>query len=189
MLHIYASKIDASGQHECATALLNHVFTQLGFSAPVSYERNEHGKPYLLPPNEKIYVNWSHSGDYILCALSDSEIGVDLERMKQIPEERLVRRVIRGEERAYYEGVPEEARIKLFYEYWTLKESFLKAIGTGFYTSLDAFRIIMDGTYPIIRQEVDDRKWQCRLLDFAEEDYAAAICCEELPDKPVINYL
>lgn len=189
MLKIYAAKMDETRQHECAIELLNNILFRMGLPTPAAYEWNAHGKPYLLPPNEKIYVNWSHSGDYVLCAVSDRELGVDLEQMRRTPDERLVKRVIRGEEREYYDSVSPEEQKQLFYEYWTLKESFLKAIGTGFYTPLDAFRIMRGGEYPVVCQEVDSRRWQCRLLTFAEKDYAAAVCCEEFPEQLEINYL
>ena len=42
-----------------------------------------HGKPYILNDNQH-YFNISHSGNYIICGTSDTEIGVDVEEVKEM---------------------------------------------------------------------------------------------------------
>lgn len=162
-----------------------------GIALPVSYERNVHGKPYLLPPNEKIFVNWSHSGDYVLCAVSDQEVGVDLQEIVREPRENLVRRVLRPSERTFYEAAGAQEKKRIFYGYWTLKESFLKTLGTGFQTSLEDFSIEMGAAGPKILQKINEKKYQCRRLDFTEGNYTAAVCREgrEPLGKIEIEYL
>ena len=40
--------------------------------------RTEHNKPYFLTlPG--LHVNWSHSGPFVLCALGNAPVGVDIE--------------------------------------------------------------------------------------------------------------
>lgn len=39
----------------------------------------EHGKPYLQNNND-IFLNLSHSGDYVLCGIADQQIGVDIQK-------------------------------------------------------------------------------------------------------------
>lgn len=47
---------------------------------PVSWEYLQNGKPRLLKyPN--FFYNISHSGDYAICAVSDSEVGVDIQKI------------------------------------------------------------------------------------------------------------
>lgn len=163
-----------------AEALLNRALKRLTPDAdiPAVYERNVHGKPYLLPPNENVYVNWSHSGDYVLCALADREVGADLQLALKEPGASLVRRTLQPNERAFYEAGREEKKKMLFYRYWTLKESFLKALGTGFTAALSDFYIDMGEETPRIVQNINEKSYQCCLLDFADKDYAAAVCCE-----------
>lgn len=177
----------------CAEILLNRSLEIVcpGIALPVSYERNAHGKPYLLPPNEKIFVNWSHSGDYVLCAVSDREVGVDLQEIVREPGENLVRRALRPSERIFYEEADAQEKKRVFYEYWALKESFLKALGTGFQTSLEDFSIEMGASGPKILQKINEKKYQCRCLDFAEGNYTAAVCREGMEPlgKIEIEYL
>ncbi|MCD8249586.1 MAG: 4'-phosphopantetheinyl transferase superfamily protein [Lachnospiraceae bacterium] len=141
---------------------------------PAVYRRNAHGKPYLLPPDDDIFVNWSHSGEYVLLALSDLEVGADIQISTAVPRDALVRRVLNAQEQQVYDAVPDEARRrKAFYEFWALKESILKAQGTGFGAPLPEDR----GLY------------QARILDFRDGDYAAAVCCRGGMENAEIQYL
>lgn len=168
---------------------LRRIFPDMGI--PAAYGRNAHGKPYLLPPHENIYINWSHSGEYVLCAVADREVGVDLQENTKKPAERMIRRALQPKERAYYECQAEEERKIIFYEYWALKESFLKALGTGFQTSLEMFHIQMKENDPQIIQQVNEKSYQCRLLQFQDPAYTAAVCWEgeKEQQETVIEYL
>lgn len=174
-----------------AEALLNRALEAAApeIPRPAGYVRNDHGKPYLHPWCG-IYVNWSHSGSYVLCAVSDREVGVDLQETVREPKESLVRRVLQPEERAFYERQEKERQKALFYEYWVLKESFLKALGTGFGTSLDRFYVKMEGKAPAIVQSVNEKNYHCRLLNFSDPAYKAAVCWEgpDGPDQLEIEY-
>ena len=116
-----------------AEALLNRSLKLVDapVSLPAVYTRNRYGKPYL-DKTSGIYVNWSHSGSFAICALSDREVGIDLQNTFKTPKSALVRRVLQPEEQIYYDQTPKEQRRQLFYSYWTVKESFLKALGNGF---------------------------------------------------------
>ena len=161
-----------------AEALLNRSLEAAGapVKLPAAYTRNRHGKPYLTAA-EGLYMNWSHSGTRAVCALSDREVGIDLQDTCREPGEALIRRVLQPEERDFYERTPADRRKKLFYEYWTVKESVLKAFGTGFCTSLERFYVRMDRMYPEVISSGALPSYTCRLLD-AGEGYAAAVCVE-----------
>lgn len=173
-----------------AEILLNHGLKTLwnDIVLPVAYIRNVHGKPYLLPPNDQRYVNWSHSGDYVLCAVADQEVGVDLQYMRSGVKESLVKRALQPEEMEVYKKIPPTEREKCFYQYWVLKESYLKAMGTGFHTSLSRFYVDMEGQYPQIRSREDETHYDCRLLEFRDAGYAAAVCCVGKITKVEIEY-
>ncbi|MCD8197301.1 MAG: 4'-phosphopantetheinyl transferase superfamily protein [Lachnospiraceae bacterium] len=140
---------------------------------PAAYRRNAHGKPYLLPPDDGIFVNWSHSGDYVLLALADREVGVDIQLATVPPRDALVRRVLNAREQQVYDAVPEPRKKKVFYEFWALKESILKAQGTGFGAPLPEDRSL----------------WPTRVLEFRDGDYAAAVCCRGGMEDAEIQYL
>ena len=178
MIYIYATRIQNGDQHGTAELLLNRSLEQCtDVQTPVRYHRNEHGKPYLTETPE-IYVNWSHSGDYVICAVADREVGIDLQKMDREPKENLIRKVLTKEEQEFYGSVSESERKRLFYQYWSVKESFLKAIGTGFYTSLKTFQVDMEEGQPRISHHINRKNYSCRLLTFREPDYVAAVCVE-----------
>lgn len=178
MIHIYAMQIRNSDQHGTAELLLNRSLERCtDVQTPARYHRNEHGKPYLTDAPE-IYVNWSHSGDYVICAVADREVGIDLQKMDREPKENLIRKVLTEEEQKFYRSVPESERKKLFYQYWSVKESFLKTLGTGFYTSLQTFQVDMEAGQPQISHHINRKNYSCRLLSFRDAEYAAAVCME-----------
>lgn len=156
---------------------------------PVSYIRNQYGKPYLLPPNDHWYVNWSHSGEYVLCAVADREVGADLQYRKPGVKESLVRRALQPEEMEAYEKLLPTEREKRFYQYWAIKESCLKAMGTGFHTSLSRFYVDLAGQHARIRSRENGIHYDCRLLEFKDENYVAAVCCAGKITKAEIEYL
>lgn len=162
-----------------AEALLNRSLEMIGAPVclPAVYTRNRYGKPYL-DKTSGIYANWSHSGSFVICALSDQEVGIDLQSICKEPGSALVRRVLQPEEQIYYDQTPKERQKQLFYSYWTVKESFLKALGTGFGTSLDRFYVRIEGDYPEIIRRDGGARYTCQLLDFMEKDYMAAVCVE-----------
>ena len=178
MIHIYAMQIPNGDQHGTAELLLNRSLGQCtDVQTPVQYYRNKHGKPYLTDAPE-VYVNWSHSGDYVICAISDQEVGIDLQRMDREPKENLIRKTLMSEECEDLKKVASEDQKKRFYEYWSVKESFLKALGTGFYISPNRFFVDFTTGQPVIKQQINDKHYVCRLLAFFKSDYMAAICVE-----------
>ncbi len=179
MIRIYAARIQNKDQHGTAEKLLNRSLERcIGLKTPVHYHRNKHGKPYLTERSD-IYVNWSHSGDYVVCVVSDREVGIDLQKMDREPGENLFRKALTETERKSCEGMISEDRKRRFYEYWSIKESFLKALGTGFHISLSRFEVMFLEGVPVIEQQVNDKNYACRLLSFREPGYAAAICVED----------
>ena len=173
-----------------AEVLLNRALECLdvGVQLPAVYERNVHGKPYLKP-DYGIYVNWSHSGDYVLCATADQEVGVDIQETSKMPLESMVRKVLTPEESAFYESCGVEQQKNCFYQYWTLKESFLKALGTGFYTSLAQFYIELKEEPPRVVQNINEKNYACRLLELKEDGYIAAVCSESALDEVTVEYI
>ena len=173
-----------------AEVLLNLSLQQVDARIPIpaKYKRNEHGKPYL-EDRQGIYVNWSHSGDYVICAVADREVGIDLQYAGKEPKESLVRKLLQPEELHFYEHTPVAERQRLFYEYWAVKESFLKALGTGFAAPLDRFYVEfarMSGAddvleksaikNPRIMQNINKNQYRCQLLPIKDEAYTAAVC-------------
>ncbi len=93
-----------------------------------TYEYGEQGKPQIVNFPKKF--NLSHSGDYVVCAVSDGEVGVDIQ--KWVPyKERTAERFFAPEEWQLYQETEESKRLALFYRLWTRKEAYGKYTGQG----------------------------------------------------------
>ena len=91
----------------------------------------EHGKPYILG-REDIFFNLSHSGNIAVCAISDSEVGVDIEKKRNFSEG-LIKKVFDDREIQDVERSTEtiDDRNERYTALWTIKESVMKYYGTG----------------------------------------------------------
>ena len=155
-----------------AGALLEASLAELGVTAP-RLDLGENGKPYLAD-QPGLFFNLSHSGTRVLCALSDGEIGCDVERVKA-PRLKVARRCFHPlEVRALDQCKDPAAQAALFYKLWTLKESFLKVTGLGFQLPLNAFSIELEGETITVNQSVDDRQYA--FLAFSGDGYQYAVC-------------
>lgn len=96
----------------------------------LSYRYGENGKPYLK--GEALYFNLSHSGEYVLCALSGEEIGADIQKHQVSPKEALVKRFFSEQEQELFANCKTSTESEeLFYRLWTRKEAYAKLTGQG----------------------------------------------------------
>ena len=98
----------------------------LSLPLPVEYEKRENGKPFL--EGQKCF-NISHSGDYVLCAVCDCEVGADIERIERM-RENTFKRIFSPAEKECYEKEHKGSKDYLC-RVWTRKESILKMTGEG----------------------------------------------------------
>ncbi len=89
----------------------------------IEFGVSEHGKPYAKGLD--VHFSISHSGDYAVCAVSDKEIGADIEKIRNINPE-ASKRFACENEKIYINSHADG-----FFEIWTLKEAYFKCIGTG----------------------------------------------------------
>lgn len=102
---------------------------------PPEFRYNENGKPYLKYATKtltKPFFNLSHTDDFVACALSEQEIGVDVQRKIDWSPE-LAHHICTAFELRLFEksSWSDEDKSLQLTQLWTLKESYLKAIGTG----------------------------------------------------------
>jgi 4'-phosphopantetheinyl transferase len=101
----------------------------------IRFERGPHGKPYLAgsPPDRGLVFNVTHSGDRAVFAIgTDLALGVDLELWRPLQHaEALAERCLARAERNYWQALPETDRCRVFFDFWTAKEAFAKAVGRG----------------------------------------------------------
>ena len=107
-----------------------------GAMTPLEISCGEGGKPALTSGPE---FSLSHSGERVLCALSDQTVGADLQQLRPY-NPTLARRFFSGEEATWLEEQREQDLA--FSLLWSLKESYVKFLGTGIAeTHLDSFTV------------------------------------------------
>jgi 4'-phosphopantetheinyl transferase len=94
-----------------------------------------YGKPYLTEGyyKEPIQFSSAHSHELALYALTLSRrVGVDLELVRKIPYvEQMAAQSFSPLESAAFRMSPKSRKLKVFFDFWTRKEAYGKAIGTG----------------------------------------------------------
>lgn len=136
-----------------ADALLRHALREAGYDKDptgqlpvIAY--GQHGKPWF-PALPDFHFNWSHSGEYVMLAVSDAEVGCDIEQIRPV-RLKIPMHVFDFREYERYAACAEEERDVLFFRYWVLKESFMKATGRGLALSPSSFRIELDPPIRVI---------------------------------------
>jgi len=119
-----------------AELLLKYSLNQINIFNPV-ISHDQYGKPFLVN-HPRVHFNLSHSEEYVACAVSDSPVGVDIERVREI-ELDIARHYFFGSEYQQIQDSPHQLRT--FYQFWVLKESYMKMTGLGFRLGLDEFSI------------------------------------------------
>ena len=126
-----------------AEILIRNIIKQKNLRSDNRYDfaTNAYGKPYL--PNAKnIKFNLSHSEDWVVCAVDENQIGIDIEKENSINLQ-IAHQFFTKEECDYIFSLKDD-QLSRFFEIWTLKESYIKAVGQGLSIPLNSFSIIMD---------------------------------------------
>lgn len=147
--------------------------------------RNEYGKPYIQDV-EGFYFNISHSGNYVAIGVSDGEIGIDIER-KDWVDYRIVERFFSKKEAQAILSCPEEqGRIDTFYKLWTLKESYVKALGRGLSIPLSSFEFDISDEI-----KVNDSVQRVFFYFYHRfiQDYSLALCHAKKDVERIIRFV
>jgi 4'-phosphopantetheinyl transferase len=108
---------------ELLGAALGQPPSQLNFSL------GERGKPEVAG----LEFNLSHTHNVAMLAISDLPVGVDVEQHRQLVHRRRVaERSFSAVEYAFFDEAEEPERTQRFFDLWTCKEAFIKAVGQGF---------------------------------------------------------
>jgi 4'-phosphopantetheinyl transferase len=100
----------------------------------VEFLYNAFGKPYLHYHHlSSIHFNLSHSHNRFAIALTNNrKVGIDIEyHNSHIISPELVQAVFSSSEIMAYRALPNSLKIIKFFQGWTLKEAYVKAIGFG----------------------------------------------------------
>lgn len=143
--------------------------------ASIDFHRNEQGKPYL--PNSALQFNISHSNDRLLVAVTAGRaVGVDIEfRRDNVQMKAISERFFSPEELAFFlnQGTARD----VFFDIWSKKEAYVKALGTGIFRDLQSFTVPLDDLPE--RPSLEDAPWIFQSLDI-DPDYSAALVWQQL---------
>ncbi|MGE0326350.1 MAG: 4'-phosphopantetheinyl transferase superfamily protein [Polyangiaceae bacterium] len=127
--------------HACLRHVLSRYLPERG-PQTWDYVIGPYGRPELAEPELRwLRFNLSHTGGLAACAVSRQlDCGVDVERRDKRRNFLGMSRTAFSElEQAELRQIPEERRQARFYEVWTLKEAYIKAIGMGLSQPLHQF--------------------------------------------------
>lgn len=156
---------ETNGLEVCS---VSQVMELVGRPIELVMDHGEKGKPYLK--EYPLFFNLSHSGEYVVCAVSDREIGVDIQMCSDVNEGRIAERFFSKEECKALEhcGTAEERR-RLFFRLWTRKEAYGKLLGDGV-VGVVFESLLPDGGDLEVGRELLWREW-----DYPE-GYRIAVC-------------
>lgn len=141
----------------------------------ISFSTGSYGKP-VLSYRSDIHFNVSHSGDWVACAIDSGEVGIDIEQIADA-DLSISEQFFSGDE--YKDILASACPVERFYEYWTIKKSYLKFIGKGLSEPLNSFnvRILPDGRIQLEKSGVPASNLHFKQYG-ACDGYKLAVCCE-----------
>ena len=138
----------------------------LGVTEDDILKYGEHGKPYL---EHGPFFSISHSRKYSVLAVSENEIGIDIEMHENI-NQRLMERCFTEEEQDFAKMSTDNFRL-----IWTAKEAVLKFLGTGFSYAPKNFSVL-----PLSEEhEILGNKIKLLNSDINGTVFTAAFCGDE----------
>ncbi|MDO5418426.1 MAG: 4'-phosphopantetheinyl transferase superfamily protein, partial [Lachnospiraceae bacterium] len=122
-----AAGVEAGPAADLAAAQTGHRNAASLSAVEAELAKDEKGKPYLLHHPE-IHFNISHGGDMAVCAVGSQALGADVEKIR--PARRsIIKKMLTDREKKHLESCREEEIDREFFRFWTLKESYAKALG------------------------------------------------------------
>ena len=151
--------------------------------AELIYELGDHGKPALAGEQieTNLHFNLTHSHEIALFAMvREVEVGIDVEFYRPMDDfDSIAARFFSAAEQSAYFSLPKDLRPQGFYNCWTRKEAFIKAIGDGLSYPLEKFDVSLVPGEPaqLFRIENEPQEVSYWTLEafYPLEEYTAAV--------------
>jgi 4'-phosphopantetheinyl transferase len=183
----------------CARGVLRLLLSRYLVEAPeaFAFSYGPNGKPALSGRFlDALTFNVSHSHELALVAIGTGpEMGVDVEAVRPLEDANdIASRFFSPREAERLRSLPDAARMDAFFECWTRKEAYLKALGSGLAKPLDAFEVTFaTGDAPALKvygDAAETARWRiCDLSPAAgytgalvTQGPAEVLCWEWAPD-------
>lgn len=176
--HFDKHRIRYVNAHLAKRFILAHYLETL--PKTIEFFQGDYGKPYIKNNPDKWHFNLSHSANKALIGITKAcEIGVDIEQIKDRELLLLAKRFFANHEAKAIENCQDgKTQQNLFFQVWSQKEAFIKAIGLGLRYPLEKFETPI---FPSPKEEVtldlEAKPWyiSSRQLD----DFAFAWCSQK----------
>ncbi|MFO0735602.1 MAG: 4'-phosphopantetheinyl transferase superfamily protein [Labilithrix sp.] len=155
-----AERMSDAHLHICARAWVRASLTREAPEVPAdawTFERTEAGKPFVTAPSRAFEFSLSHTDGLVVVAVggAGAGVGVDVESLARAPD--ILETVLRAfapAELAALRTLPAAEQPRGAVELWTVKEAYLKGLGTGISRHLDRFAVAPeDLDQPRLRHE------------------------------------
>lgn len=156
-------------------------------SSAIAFAYSEFGRPEVRPTlnSANITFNISHTDDLFVLVVGPAPLlGIDVERIRSdFGGEDIARSNFAPNEFRELMSLPERERPQAFFNCWTRKEAYVKALGAGLQIPLDSFEVTLrPNDPPKFRRGASD-DWH--LLSFAAEDgFQAAVAYQGAVARP-----
>jgi 4'-phosphopantetheinyl transferase len=154
--------------------------------AQLSFSYSQYGKPALADElaGNQLTFNLSHANELALIAVTrERGLGVDIEFIRpQFASEEIAERFFSDHEVAALRTLPEPAQSEAFFNCWTRKEAYIKAIGEGMSMPLNQFHVSLKPGSPAellgnLRDANEVSRWSLQELA-PGPGYVAAVAVE-----------
>lgn len=131
------------------------------------FKINDYGKPYI--ENNEFYFNKSYSCDLGVLTIENKECGIDIEKIKEYSDV-MAKRIFSVDE---YNYVNSKKNINYYFTLlWTLKEAYLKYIGTGINIKLGSISFVKNNKLLL-------KNFDCKFKVIKVDNYVISICLGE----------
>ena len=147
----------------------------------IKFNVSKKGKPHAVITDKRtknvidlpVHFSLSHSGDMLMCAISDENVGADCQVIVNDGErlKRIANRFFTEEEVTFLSSQKDIDYAPLFFDIWTRKEAYVKYTGAGLSGGLRTFSTICNGTFA---KKLDDVRFINVPVD--NTNYKVSVC-------------
>jgi 4'-phosphopantetheinyl transferase len=182
--------------YTAAHGLLRVTLAAILDKAPeeLTFASAKNGKPFLVPANGEAPPSFSlaHSRGLVACAIvPEGSVGIDVEPVDDsVDTAGIATRYFSADESAALQRYPAHERASRFCELWTLKEAFLKAVGTGLASRLDCVSFHVDGSHVRMTQHppLTKARWAFVLMNVCET-HKLAVAIDDTDRRPRVRVM
>ncbi|MCB5027847.1 4'-phosphopantetheinyl transferase superfamily protein [Streptococcus mutans] len=162
-------------------SLLGHLLSRYAIiqeyaltNKEIQIRRHAYGKPYIKDYSQ-IHYNISHSGEWIVCVVDSSSVGIDIQEHRGAKND-LAKYYFSPREQNYLFSLEKDEQSVAFYDLWSMKEAYIKATGKGLSQPLNEFSVAQEeeGFCSVVEKE---RRYFLRQYKI-ENGYSLAVCSQ-----------